>query len=67
MDDVTVFHAGTADKDGQTVTSGGRVLCVTALGSDLREAVDKAYAGIRAISCDGAHYRKDSARRAFDR
>ncbi|MBQ7721301.1 MAG: phosphoribosylamine--glycine ligase [Kiritimatiellae bacterium] len=67
MADVTVFHAGTADKDGQTVTSGGRVLCVTALGSDLRDAVDKAYSGIRAISFEGAHYRKDIARRAFNR
>ena len=44
-----------------------RVLSVTALGKDLREAVDKAYAGVRAISFEGAHYRTDIARRAFGR
>jgi phosphoribosylamine--glycine ligase len=62
-----VFHAGTAEKDGTVVTAGGRVLSVTALGPTLREAVDKAYAGVRAIAFDGAHYRTDIARRAFDR
>ncbi len=62
-----VFHAGTAEKDGAVVTAGGRVLSVTALGPTLREAVDKAYAGVRAIAFDGAHYRTDIARRAFDR
>lgn len=67
MEGVTVFHAGTAVKDRNIVTSGGRVLCVTALGGDLRKAVDKAYAGVRAITFDGAHYRTDIARRAFDR
>ena len=67
LPDTVVFHAGTALKDGGIVTSGGRVLSVTALGKDLREAVDKAYAGVRAISFDGAHYRTDIARRAFNR
>lgn len=62
-----VFHAGTAEKDGAVVTAGGRVLAVTALGPTLREAVDKAYSGVRAIAFDGAHYRTDIARRAFDR
>lgn len=64
---VTVFHAGTALKDGATVTSGGRVLAVTALGNTLRQAVDAAYAGVRAIGFDGAHYRTDIAHRAFAR
>ena len=63
----TVFHAGTAMKDGKIVTSGGRVLTVTATGKTLREAVDKAYAGVRKIHFDGAQYRTDIAHRAFDR
>ncbi len=67
MADTVVFHAGTALRDGAVVTSGGRVLAVTALGKNLREAVDKAYAGVRAIAFDGAHYRTDIARRAFNR
>jgi len=62
-----VFHAGTALRDGQVVTAGGRVLTVTALGTDLREAVDRAYTAVRAIRFDGAHYRTDIARRAFAR
>lgn len=65
--DVVVFHAGTAEKDGNVVTSGGRVLSVTALGTTLREAVDKAYAGVGKIKFDGAHFRTDIARRAFNR
>ena len=67
LPDTVVFHAGTAIKDGMTVTSGGRVLTVTALGKDLREAVDKAYAGVKTIAFDGAHFRTDIARRAFNR
>ena len=67
MDGIVVFHAGTAEKDGAVVTSGGRVLSVTALGATLREAVDAAYAGVRRIHFDGAHFRTDIARRAFDR
>ncbi len=60
-----VFHAGTALKDGQVVTSGGRVLTVTAFGKDLREAVGKAYDGVAKIHFDGAHYRRDIAMKAF--
>ena len=62
---VTVFHAGTALKDGKVVTSGGRVLAVTALGDDLRQAVDRAYAAVREISFEGAFYRKDIAAKAL--
>ena len=63
--DCLVFHAGTALKDGKVVTSGGRVLTVTAFGSDLRKAVEKAYEGVRQIQFEGAHYRRDIAAKAF--
>ena len=63
--DAYVYHAGTALKDGQIVTSGGRVLCVTGVGKDIRSAVDTAYKGVAAIHFDGAHYRKDIAWRAL--
>ncbi|HEX3016430.1 MAG TPA: phosphoribosylglycinamide synthetase C domain-containing protein, partial [Caproicibacter sp.] len=55
----TVFHAGTALKDGRYYTNGGRVLGVTALGKDLPEALKKAYTGVDKIHFDGAHYRHD--------
>ncbi len=58
-DDVMVFHAGTAQKDGQLVTSGGRVLAVTARGDDLETAVSRAYAGVAQIHFEKAHYRRD--------
>lgn len=62
---VVVFHAGTARHGDQIVTAGGRVLAVAACGADLREAVDRAYAGVACIAFEGAHYRRDIARRAF--
>ena len=55
----TVYHAGTAMKDGAYVTAGGRVLGVTALGDTLRGAVTAAYAAARQIHFDGAHMRSD--------
>lgn len=55
----TVFHAGTALKEGKFYTNGGRVLGVTALGKDLPEALKKAYAGVEKIHFVGAHYRHD--------
>lgn len=61
----TVFHAGTALRDGQVVTAGGRVLTVTAFGADLRAAVAKAYEGVGQIAFEGAHYRRDIAAKAF--
>lgn len=61
-DDVIVFHAGTATKDGQVVTNGGRVLNVTAVGNTLEEAVARAYAGVEKIHFEGMHYRKDIGR-----
>ncbi len=54
-----VFHAGTALEDGVFKTAGGRVLGVTALGADLKEALDKAYKGVKKITFEGAHYRTD--------
>jgi phosphoribosylamine--glycine ligase len=56
-----VFHAGTATKDGQIVTNGGRVLGVTALGKDLKSTQAAAYAAVDEIHFDGAHFRRDIA------
>ena len=67
MEDVVVFHAGTAFQDGNCVTAGGRVLGVTALGEDIKKARDRAYEAIEKIHFEGMHYRKDIARRAIDR
>ncbi len=66
-DDVHVFHAGTAEKDGQVVTSGGRVLCVTALGENVKLAQKAAYEAAVRISWDGMQYRKDIGYRAVAR
>ena len=62
-----VFHCGTKAVDGEVVTAGGRVFSVTGVGGSLREAVDRAYVGVRKISFDGMFYRKDIAHRAFER
>jgi phosphoribosylamine--glycine ligase len=63
--DVKVFHAGTATQGDTLVTTGGRVLGVTALGADLRAARDKAYKAVTQISFDGAHFRGDIAAKAL--
>ena len=65
LEGVAVFHAGTKVVDGQIVTAGGRVLGVTAVGKNIREAKDKAYEAIAKISFEGAHYRQDIAWRAL--
>jgi phosphoribosylamine--glycine ligase len=66
IEGVTVFHAGTArDDDGRLVTSGGRVLDVTATGETLREARDRAYRALDRISWPGIYYRRDIANRAL--
>lgn len=62
--DVTVFHAGTAIRDGRLVATGGRVLTVVARGATHREAMDRAYAALAGISFDGMHYRTDIGRAA---
>ncbi len=66
-DEVHVFHAGTADKDGRVATSGGRVLCVTALGENVRQAQKRAYEAAGQIAWDGMQYRKDIGYRAISR
>jgi phosphoribosylamine--glycine ligase len=62
-----VFHAGTSRKNNQVVTDGGRVLGVTALGRDIRDAIAGAYRAVKKILWEGAHYRTDIGRRALDR
>lgn len=63
--DVVVFHAGTSFKNGEVVTSGGRVLGVTALGRDIKAARDNAYRAIEKIHFEGMHYRKDIGDKAI--
>ncbi len=64
LKDVMVFHAGTAMKEGKVVTSGGRVLGVTALGDDIKGAIENAYRAVSLISWDGAYYRLDIGKKA---
>jgi len=65
-EEAIVFHAGTALKDGQIVTNGGRVLGVTGLGANIAEARERAYAAVERITFEGRHYRTDIARRALE-
>lgn len=65
LDGVTVYHAGTAVKDGALVTAGGRVLGVTAKAVNLEKALDKAYQAVASIQFNGAHYRSDIGKRAL--
>jgi len=67
IDDLFVFHAGTKARDGRIVTSGGRVLGVTALGDTVQDAIDRAYRGVAAISWEGVQYRRDIGRKAVNR
>ncbi|KIH77921.1 phosphoribosylamine--glycine ligase [Geoalkalibacter ferrihydriticus] len=67
IDDLIVFHAGTASKDGQVINKGGRVLGVTGLGKTVAQAIDKAYQGVKVISWEGAQYRSDIGRKALNR
>jgi phosphoribosylamine--glycine ligase len=62
-----VFHAGTALRDGTLVTSGGRVLCVTALGDTARQAQQRAYDALKPIRFDGMQFRTDIGHRAVKR
>ena len=66
-EDAHVFHAGTADKDGQIVTAGGRVLCVTALGDNVKQAQKRAYEVLCGMHFDGMQYRSDIGHRAVSR
>jgi phosphoribosylamine--glycine ligase len=67
LDGAEVLHAGTAERDGEIVTSGGRVLNVTALGATPREARDRVYAAAERIQFDGKQMRTDIAARAVER
>ncbi|MDP2195705.1 MAG: phosphoribosylglycinamide synthetase C domain-containing protein, partial [Rhodocyclaceae bacterium] len=65
--DSHVFHAGTAEKAGQVVTAGGRVLCVTTLGDTVRAAQKRAYEIADDIRFDGMQFRRDIGYRAIKR
>lgn len=66
LDGVTVYHAGTKRDGDKLVTSGGRVLGVTALGESIEDALAKSYAGVEKIKFDGVHYRKDIGQKALN-
>ena len=63
--DAMVFHAGTTEKDGQILTSGGRVLCVTVLADSVKQAQQKAYEVAQGVQFDGMQYRRDIGYRAI--
>jgi phosphoribosylamine--glycine ligase len=65
LDNVVVFHAGTAVRDGKVVTAGGRVLTVVAAAPDYRAAIARAYEAVSLISFDGMQYRRDIGRKAL--
>jgi phosphoribosylamine---glycine ligase len=65
IEDVVVFHSGTAVKDGRIVTAGGRVLAISAVAPDLRTALGKAYAEVAKISFEGMQFRRDIGHRAL--
>ena len=65
--DAQVYHMGTAVRDGQVITAGGRVLMVVSSGKDLADAREKVYAEVRKISCDNLFYRNDIAHLAFEK
>jgi phosphoribosylamine--glycine ligase len=67
LEDVFVFQAGTKEQDGKLLTSGGRVLGVTAVGADIGEAQKQAYKAVEKIKFDGAYYRRDIADKALRR
>ncbi len=66
-DKAVVFHAGTKEKSNKVVTAGGRVLGVTALGTDIPQAIENAYAAVKKIHFDGAHFRNDIGKKALKR
>ena len=66
-EDLTVFHAGTAEESGKVVTSGGRVLALTALGDSIGAARDRAYEALSGVSFEGMYFRKDIGHRALAR
>lgn len=67
LEDLYVFHAGTAMKEGKCVTNGGRVLGVTALGATVEGAITSAYKGVSSITWHGVQYRSDIGKKALER
>jgi phosphoribosylamine--glycine ligase len=65
MEEVMVFHAATESHDGEFVTTGGRVLGVTALGADIENAITRSYDAVSKISFEGQHYRRDIGAKAI--
>ncbi len=65
LEEVIIFHAGTSEKDGKAVTSGGRVLGVVGIGETIRHAIDRSYLAIKLIHFENMHYRKDIGRKAL--
>ena len=63
--DVIVFHAGTKAVDGEIVTSGGRVLGVTAIADTIEDAIDKSYEAVKKVSFEKAYYRNDIGQKAL--
>jgi len=63
--DVKIFHSGTAIRNGNIVTNGGRVICVTALGSDIRQAQKIAYSAVKKVTWNGVYYRTDIGDKAI--
>jgi phosphoribosylamine--glycine ligase len=62
---VEIFHSGTALKDGQIVTSGGRVLAVSAVGETLEQALERAYQAMGDVRFEGMYFRKDIGHRTL--
>lgn len=60
-----IYHAGTSKKDGNIVTNGGRVLCITSVANSLQESLDMNYSAISKINFEGMYYRKDIGQKAF--
>lgn len=67
LPETIVFHAGTKEENGKTLTSGGRVLGVTALGGTIKESIENAYRAVAEISFEGMHCRKDIGQKALKR
>jgi len=66
-EDIVVFHAGTKKENGGILTTGGRVLGVTGIGSTLKEAIETTYSAVKEISFEGMHYRKDIGKKGLVR
>ncbi|MBF0227248.1 MAG: phosphoribosylamine--glycine ligase [Desulfobacterales bacterium] len=65
--DASIFHAGTSNSENDIVTSGGRVLGVTAIGTSIKDAINNAYSAVSEITWDNAYYRKDIGKKAIKR